>query len=52
MSAFSAMMGGAECSTSSNPLSSLLKQQQADHSLHHQSYAPGGGSSQGASMRS
>jgi len=30
------MMGGSECSTSNNPLNSLLKQQQTDHSLHHQ----------------
>lgn len=34
--AFQAMMGGSECSTSNNPLNSLLKQQQTDHSLHHQ----------------
>lgn len=33
--AFQAMMGGSECSTSNNPLNSLLKQQQTDHSLHH-----------------
>ncbi|GAA5914417.1 hypothetical protein JCM8208_002846, partial [Rhodotorula glutinis] len=55
MSAFSAMMGGAECSTSSNPLSSLLKQQHQDHSLHHQGFnAPGTSSAgqPGASMRS
>ncbi|GAA5846234.1 hypothetical protein JCM9279_005868 [Rhodotorula babjevae] len=55
MSAFSAMMGGAECSTSSNPLSSLLKQQHQDHSLHHQGFnAPGTASAAhpGASMRS
>lgn len=55
MSAFNAMMGGAECSTSSNPLSSLLKQQHQDHSLHHQGFnAPGTSSAAqpGASMRS
>lgn len=28
------MMNGSECSTSSNPLSQLLKQQQTDRSLH------------------
>ncbi|GJN92980.1 hypothetical protein Rhopal_006025-T1 [Rhodotorula paludigena] len=51
--AFQAMMGGAECSTSSNPLSSLLKNQQTDHSLHHQGFGqPGPSTSQGASMRS
>ncbi|GAA5878947.1 hypothetical protein JCM8547_003255 [Rhodosporidiobolus lusitaniae] len=53
MSAFSAMMGGAECSTSSNPLHSLLKTQNTDHSLHHQGFAPGPlGAAQGSSMRS
>lgn len=53
MSAFSAMMGGAECSTSSNPLSSLLKQQQQDHSLHHQGFAgPGAAGPSASSMRS
>ncbi|BGP33853.1 Peroxisomal membrane signal receptor PTS1 [Rhodotorula toruloides] len=50
--AFSAMMGGAECSTSSNPLHSLLKQQQTDHSLHHGGFHAGPSSSQGSSMRS
>lgn len=34
MSAFSAMMGGAECSTSSNPLSQFIKAGHQDHSLH------------------
>lgn len=47
------MMGGAECSTSSNPLSSLLKQQQQDHSLHHQGFAgPGPAGPSASSMRS
>lgn len=46
------MMGGAECSTSSNPLHSLLKQQQTDHSLHHGGFHAGPSSSQGSSMRS
>ncbi|GAA5888768.1 hypothetical protein JCM5296_000098 [Sporobolomyces johnsonii] len=50
--AFQAMMGGAECSTSNNPLSSLLKQQHTDHSLHqgHPFTAPGS-AAQGASIR-
>ncbi|GAA5940554.1 tetratricopeptide repeat protein [Sporobolomyces koalae] len=50
--AFQAMMGGAECSTSNNPLSSLLKQQQTDHSLHHQSQLhPNHGAAHAATMR-
>lgn len=32
--AFQSMMSGSECSTSSNPLSQLLKQQHTDRSLH------------------
>ena len=32
--AFQSMMSGSECSTSANPLSQLLKQQQTDRSLH------------------
>lgn len=32
--AFQSMVSGAECSTGSNPLSQLLKQQQTDRSLH------------------
>jgi peroxin-5 len=31
---FQSMMSGAECSTGSTPLASLLKQQNTDHSLH------------------
>ncbi|GAA6037370.1 hypothetical protein JCM8097_008534 [Rhodosporidiobolus ruineniae] len=51
--AFAAMMGGAECSTSSNPLHGLLKQQDASGSILNQGFAPGAsGSGQGASMRS
>lgn len=50
---FSAMMGGSECSTASNPLHGLLKTQNQDHSLHSQQYAPGpSGLAQGSSMRS
>lgn len=32
--AFQSLMSGSECSTSANPLSQLLKQQQTDRSLH------------------
>ncbi|GAA5981034.1 hypothetical protein JCM5350_000020 [Sporobolomyces pararoseus] len=49
------MMGGSECSTSNNPLSSLLKQQQTDHSLHQHFSSPnqlgGSGGGIGGSMR-
>lgn len=38
------MMNGAECSTSSTPLASLLKQQQTDHSLHQANYSQPGSS--------
>ncbi|GAA5913855.1 tetratricopeptide repeat protein [Sporobolomyces salmoneus] len=49
--AFQAMMGGSECSTSNNPLSSLLKQQQTDHSLHQQYSSLPGSSHAGGSVR-
>ncbi|GAA6019801.1 hypothetical protein JCM11491_000274 [Sporobolomyces phaffii] len=50
--AFQAMMGGSECSTSNNPLASLLKQQQTDHSLHHPQFSgPPLASAAGGSMR-
>ncbi|GAA5977675.1 hypothetical protein JCM10908_005053 [Rhodotorula pacifica] len=51
MSAFSAMMGGAECSTSSNPLSQFIKAGHQDHSLH-QSGPLLHGNGPGTSMRS
>lgn len=38
------MMSGAECSTSSTPLASLLKQQQTDHSLHQSNFSQPGSS--------
>lgn len=39
---FQSMMSGAECSTSSTPLASLLKQQQTDHSLHQSNFSQPG----------
>ncbi|GAA5880959.1 hypothetical protein JCM16303_004617, partial [Sporobolomyces ruberrimus] len=52
--AFQAMMGGSECSTSQNPLSTLLKQQQTDRSLHQsgQLHPAQSGHVGGPSMRS
>lgn len=52
MSAFAAMMGGAECSTSANPLSQLAKASHQDHSLHYAgAHSANAGPAQ-ASMRS
>ncbi|GAA5860749.1 hypothetical protein JCM3774_006273 [Rhodotorula dairenensis] len=52
MSAFSAMMGGAECSTSSNPLSQFIKAGHQDHSLHHAGPANSSPAHHATSMRS
>lgn len=54
MSAFAAMMGGAECSTSSNPLNQFVKAGHQDHSLHGQHAGPAAGPIHGhaQSMRS
>jgi peroxin-5 len=40
--AFQSMMNGSECSTGASPLSSLLKQQNTDSSLHGSSFSQGG----------
>ncbi|SDA01448.1 BZ3500_MvSof-1268-A1-R1_Chr10-1g02676 [Microbotryum saponariae] len=48
--AFQSMMSGAECSTGASPLSSLLKQQAQDHSLHQSGLSSQPGPS--SSMRS
>jgi peroxin-5 len=46
--AWQSLVSGAECSTSANPLGSLLKQSEQDTSLHHDRFdrdIPAGGSS-------
>lgn len=45
------MMSGAECSTGASPLSSLLKQQNQDHSLHQSGYNQQIGPSGTSSLR-
>ncbi|BGP18226.1 hypothetical protein JCM10213_007855 [Rhodosporidiobolus nylandii] len=52
MNPLQAMMGGAECSTSSNPLSGLLKQQHGGEEWRQTHGVGGSGSAQESSMRS
>ena len=46
-----ALLSGSECSTSSNPLSQLLKQQQTDHSLHQSQFATPSSAAPSTSIR-